>query len=195
MAQNSPVKKSSPRKRWIQFHAYLSVFFFPFAIAYTLTGALYIWGDLPTLDKTNLTLYDLEPKSPATLEKVEALIREQCEKNQWPLPSGEIRKDGKEFKWGSTKTRQVKYKASRSTQGKAYLTYLKVTLYGRVLNFHKGKGGKFLDVLGTAFALLLLVSYLSGVYLAFKSSELRNNTVIAFILGFVVLTLAIYLGF
>ncbi len=194
-SSNLSLQKSPSRKRWIQFHAYLSVFFFPFAIVYTITGALYIWGDLKTSHKDQVTLYDLKPNAPNSLQDIESLIRKHCEINSWEIPNGALELGDKAYGWGSKKSIHIKYRQSGSTKGKAYLTYTKVTLYGRLLNFHKAKGGTFLDILGTSFALLLIVSYLSGIYLAFKSRELRNKTLIAFVIGFTALVLAVFLGF
>jgi|GEM_PF-5898886 len=174
------------RKNLQRIHGYLSIFFLPFALIYMVSGVLYLWADLDTFEKEKITLYGLEPESPRELREVEALLRSELDERGYKIPREGIYlsdDEADEFKWRSGRSYRVEYRPSSSTEGKAYIRIYESTLYGRLLNFHKGEGGAIFDFLGTAFACLLLVSYLSGLFLALKLDSMRRGTWVSMILG------------
>jgi len=195
MSANPPKQNTNARKRWMQIHAYLSIFFFPFALLFATSGVLYLWSDLETKTGEDIILQELTPEAPTTLDDVEALLREQIKQNNWAVPTGTLSKRGNKFRWGSTTSTFIEYQASSTIKSEATLTLNKVNFYGRLLNFHTGKGSSLMDTLGTLFAILLIVSYLSGTVLAFKTKWMRTSTIIAFSLGLITLILALSFGF
>ena len=174
------------RKNFQRLHGYLSIFFLPLALIYIISGTLYLWLDVDTFEKEKITLYDLKPSSPHALADVEALLRAELGSRQYSIPRETLYLSDEEsdkFKWRSGRSYRVEYRPSSSTKGKAYITIYQSTLYGRLINFHKGEGGVFFDVMGTAFALLLLISYLSGLFLALKLDSMRRGTWLSMLLG------------
>lgn len=177
----------------MKWHGYLSIFFLPLALLYVVSGSLYLWADLDTQVKEKVTLYGLEPDAPVEADLVRALLKRELAARGYSIPQDELKQDDEgEYVWRTNRSYRVVYRPSSSTKGKAYITVYNSTLYGRLLNFHKGKGSDLFDILGTSFAVLLIFSYLSGVYLAFKIPAMRKWSVMSFLLGLSVVVWALY---
>ena len=191
----SETRKGTTRKLWMRVHSYLSILFLPLALVYAVSGIAYLFADWDTSNKSRITLYDLEPESPRSLEQVEPLLREQLKANSYSIPTGELKEDDENeahVEWKTGRSYTVRYRPSSSTKGKAYISIRQKTFYGRLISLHKGDGRDLLDILGASFACILILSYLTGVYLAIKIPYLRTGTLIAFIGGTLLTTWALY---
>lgn len=181
------------RKAWMRFHAYLSILFLPFAAVYTYSGILYLLDAGDSYERKTVTLYDLEPDAPETIEDATPLVKETVEANGYELPENAPEKGEKYITWRSDNGLKIDYRPSSSTEGKAYIKIRKLTLYGRAIDFHKGDGGAdWMMWLGITFASLLMVSYLSGVVLAIQIPSMRIGSALFLAAGFILVYYSLF---
>lgn len=177
----------------MQLHGYLSIFFLPLACVYVISGSAHLWLTPKESVQLIKEIQNVEPIAPVTQEKVRQLILQQLPKNSiFSSPRGKLKQHGDNFSWGEQRHLKVKYSISALNPQTAFLKITTPTLYGRMIGFHKGKGAGFIKALGTGFGLLLIVSYLSGLFLALKTTWLKKTTIMSFFIGLIITLISIF---
>lgn len=177
----------------MQLHGYLSIFFLPLACVYAFSGSAYLWLDPKESLQMTIEIQNLVSIVPVTEEKIKAVILQELPKNGiFSSPRGKLKQQGNRFSWGDQRHLRVKYYVSAQNPQTAILKISTPTLYGRLIGFHKGKGSGLIKGLGTGFALLLIVSYLSGLFLALKTTWLKKFTILSFIIGLILTLISIF---
>ncbi|BCZ17650.1 Integral membrane protein [Helicobacter sp. NHP19-003] len=162
-----------------KFHALTSVFFLPFALLFALSGVAF--------------LLDFNPNSGAQItswsvplvakDKELGFLLDFLKQKHLALPSKiKPRKHREALIIGT-----ASYEVSLSAKGnQSVITVIHRSFLGILMQVHKGKAGKLLEIFGIVFGVFLCLFYISGLLMGFK----RKNTVSilsAFLLGTVVL--------
>lgn len=186
------------KKRWMQIHTYLSLFFLPAALIYALTGVLYIFE---IRQDSGAKILEFELESMPKNGEEQAFILHILQENNLKIPSDiAIKKVRNNKMMGNT------YYNAMLTKNKADKPILRVTqrnLYGVLMLMHKSSGTKHevfglqlsvFDWIAIGFGISLVIFYFSGLIV---TSFCRNDRVVSFgVLGMgAVLTgLAVYLS-
>lgn len=163
---------------WLKLHAYVAIFFLPFMLLYASTGAGYLLGLGQFAGSTKQT-YELNI---APIDKKDemkrALLNALSERNLFIPGESERMRDSK------FSLNNAKYFATIfNKDGKMYLEYIERSWFGALYNMHFGHGGKIFTTLSVAFAVFLLVVYLSGVIAASWCVRYRKSAVATLILS------------
>jgi hypothetical protein len=187
---SAPARRPFRRTLWMRLHAWGSVFFLPLACVYALSGALALTQEPATRWNRTLELSDLRPMAPISPDAVATLIRAELARADLPLPPGHLQQQGRIYRWGSKQQVEVKYTPSEHDPRAARLRVSGPTLYGRLIGFHKGRGGLH-TALAIGFAVLLLMSYASGLWLALKTPWLKVSSLVILAAGALLTLLAL----
>ncbi|WP_120945615.1 MULTISPECIES: PepSY domain-containing protein [Helicobacter] len=158
-----------------KFHAYASVFFLPVALLFVVSGVAFLLG-FNANSGAQITKWSapLAPKE----KELEFLLDFLKQKNI-ALPS---KIEPRRHK-GALLIGTAGYEINLSAKGdRSVITSIRRSALGVIMQVHKGKAGKALEIWGIIFGVFLCLFYVSGLLMGFK----RKNTkgiFIAFILG------------
>ncbi|WP_139452397.1 hypothetical protein [Campylobacter armoricus] len=179
-------------KLFRQIHIYISLFFLPLAFLYAITGFAYIAG--------------LDGESGAKIQdyKIQAVIQEGAEaeflidflkKNNLKLPSSlepKLNKKGNGIEIGT-----ISYTASiiKLDENHYKITTKSRSLLGNMILLHKDKGMWYFSVLGLAFALAMIILYISGLLITLIAIRKDRGKQIAILgIGFAITLIIAYLS-
>ncbi|MGI0406449.1 hypothetical protein ACRE1S_03585 [Helicobacter himalayensis] len=177
------------KQLWMKIHLYLSIFFFPVALIYVLTGALYILEIRENADATThtITLDSLPQKG-----QEQEFILNLLEAHSLKIPSDtQVR-----MMKGAPTMGDIKYNVS-ITKDKDGTNILRTTdrgLYGILLLMHKAKGKFYFDIIAVAFAISMIIFYLSGLIMTSFCKKHQKSALWTFVAGLGITALAIYLS-
>ncbi len=167
----------------LNLHLVLSIFFLPLMLMYAITGAMYMAGTDGQLGSETMA-YELKAAqaSPEALAELQRLGVE--------LPEGELRpgKGGKVM-LGNGASRHISFSTGRD--GTLRAEVVEPGLYPSLMLIHKGKAGMWFTVLGYGAAACMLLLYVTGIVILWKSRRKRVLMLASFGLGCV----AVWLGF
>ena len=183
---------SKARILWIKWHAYLSCFFLPFALLYSVTGILYLLdfkGSETVLHSVFIETDQPLPESEsAALELYESALKTYP---QLPIERPEnFWQDDHLVSWWHFRG-EVLLLPTTSEVGQAGFQ-IKVESYNflKQLHFiHKGLAGLGFKVLGIFMGLSLLISIITGAVIALAMPKLKRWSVISSTLGLMTLLL------
>ncbi|MDX2176655.1 MAG: hypothetical protein SF028_09295 [Candidatus Sumerlaeia bacterium] len=161
-------RPASPRKRIIAFHVALASFFFPVAIMFLVTGALYtlsIRGGY----QTETIPVGLEEPLTADLPRLHAIAEGILRQQEIDEPTGGygVKKAGTSFEFEWTGANADVVLRPTADPLAAELLVKKTTPYRRLVQLHKAKGSDFAKGVSVLWAAGLLALFASGAALSF----------------------------
>ncbi|WP_258864190.1 MULTISPECIES: PepSY-associated TM helix domain-containing protein [unclassified Helicobacter] len=177
------------KQLWMKIHVYLSIFFFPAAFIYVLTGALYIFEVRENADATihTITLDSLPEKG-----QEQEFILNLLAKHNLKIPSDtQVR-----MMKGMPTMGNIKYSASiaKDRDGTNILRTTDRGLYGILLLMHKAKGKFYFDIIAVTFSISMIIFYLSGLIMTSFCKKRRKSALWTFVAGLGITALAVYLS-
>lgn len=151
------------RRTWFDIHLILSVFFLPIALVYAVTGGLNLIGVRAEHHGPRPTAADVE-KAPRGGNPSGAGYGRG-------LGRGATAQGGKP-EWAGPRKKPA-------------------DLYDKIMLLHKGKGGPAFNVVGVAFAVSILVMYISGIVIGWSMPAKRRQMLMSGAIGLVVAITAI----
>lgn len=178
------------RLGWMKIHGYMSVFFLPLAVIYTITGILYMFalhgGDIETrIPVPESTAW------PATPEQAQAIMTEHIVGQDIAAPDRLPRERFGSYLWGGFHT-SVSLERDRAS-GAAALVLRENDLWKKLILVHKGIAGPVFMWLGVALGVSFMVSLISGTILIYKSPMLKKTANVLLILGSLTCVIAYYI--
>ncbi|OCX42485.1 hypothetical protein A7X81_05250 [Campylobacter ornithocola] len=179
-------------KLFRQIHIYISLFFLPLAFLYAITGFAYIAG------------FDGESGAKIQSYKIQAVIQEGAEtdflidflkKNNLKLPSSlepKLNKEGNGIELGT-----INYTSSiiKIDKNNYEIITKDRSLLGNMILLHKDKGMWYFSVLGLAFALAMVILYVSGLLITIIAIRKDRGKQIAVLsAGFIITLIIAYLS-
>lgn len=180
------------RKQWMKIHSYVSAFFLPLAVIFILTGVLYLFGLHSTMERQKVD-FQVERslmKDPAALTDA---VKKTLEENDLSMPGGQAKRIRNGYAWGKMTGVSVQLFPDRKS-GEFRLFVNKAGIYDKLILAHKGKVGTVFIIFSVLFSISLLVTYFSGVFIAFKNKANRKNTVAVIAIGIVVTVILLFIS-
>jgi len=172
------------RFKIIQLHMLFASFLFPIAVLYIVSGALYTFGVKGHVEKQVFTLTLENPFEP-NLALLTKIVTKALEEKKLVLPGGDPyvtkSKGVYKFRW-----KDLKYSVILVANKQRYsadLTYRKRSVLTQLMRIHRGVAGdkfKLLSIIATAG---LLFTFVTGLYMAFRTTKHRYRSLLAMILG------------
>ncbi|WP_121021422.1 PepSY domain-containing protein [Helicobacter vulpis] len=162
-----------------KFHAYTSVFFLPLVLLFVISGVAFLLDFNPN-SGAKITKWGA-PSVPKEQEL--AFLLEFLKQKNVPLPAKIAPRRHK----GALIIGTPSYEINLSTKGEqSVITAIERNALGVLMQVHKGKAGKALEILGIVFGVFLCLFYVSGLLMGFKRKDTKG-IISAFVLGLVVL--------
>jgi len=170
----------------MKIHMLVAAFMLPVAIMYPLTGALYTWGVKGSYETTQYPIKLEQPLSKNKEVMVELVTRELTQR-EIALPSGKakIKAIGNSFQLEWTGSNRDVILGPGSDQLIAKLNVKETTLYRRIVQLHKAKGGIGFKVYAAAFATALLTLLITGFIMALQMPKFRMPVLLSMSTGIV----------
>lgn len=181
------------RSLWMKIHNYISVFFLPLAIIFIITGALYLLGIHGSPEKQEIDV-QIDRSMMNDTANLTSLVKDAVEKNNLQMPDGEPKKIRDSLVWGDMNGTNIMLSTDRNS-GNIQLFASQPTFYSRLVLAHKGKIGMLFNVMAIIFSLSLLITYFSGILLAFKKANTRRYTIITIFSGIIITFIALFISF
>ena len=180
------------RKKSIIFHVVLACFFLPIGIMFLTTGFLYMCGVRGTQTEVTRDVVLTEPL-PAELSGLVAIAERELAAASVSTPSGaaSMRKPG-ELEWSGV-NRDVSLKAGADPL-KAQLTIRDSSAFRRLMALHKAKGSVLAKCISLAWALGLLMLFISGVIIAWAAPPYRKVGLISGVAGIATFLVYVIIG-
>lgn len=175
------------RQKMISIHVLLSSFFIPFLFLIPLSGALYLLDESGSQEKT--FAFSIQEELPSEDSELEAFFREQFKKNNVDFDFEYIRTNGNDFIFRPTS--RVHYIATKSSDNTIGFTQVNPSFLKRIMEVHKGHGPILIKWVQVAFGIALLLVTVSGLWLSLTIAAYRRLTLIAFVIGSVVIVTAL----
>lgn len=171
----------------MQIHLYLSLFFLPMALIYTITGSLYVFGvrHEALAEVVEIKIFQDIPKG-----EERAAILETLAANSLRVP-----KDTEvHFARNRMIMGDLRYQVtlSKVKEREYILRSINRNFYGVLLSLHRSHGKYYFDILAIGFSIALVLLYLSGFFITAFCKKDRKGSLIAVVLGFVITALAVY---
>jgi len=168
-------------------HMLLAAFMLPVAIMYPLTGALYTWGVKGGYETNNYQLILKQPLS-KDKEKLQAVVIKQLTQKDIALPSGKakIKTAGNSFLLEWTGANRDVILEPGADQLVAHLKVKDTSIYRRLVQLHKAKGGIGFKVYAAVFATALLALLITGFLMAIQMPKFRKPVLLSMSAGVLV---------
>ncbi len=177
--------------KWVKLHGYISMFFFPLALIYAITGALVIFGEYGNLAKEQHSI-NIAPENLSSIEFQQKLATDFLQSvGEEQLPQGKPRIVRGSFYWGRPSSINLSIVKSNKP-GEAILHIRRPDLLFSLIILHKAKGGRLFDYFGFVFALAMIFMYVSGIFIFWKIKSKRLNLSITFAGGLLLTIILIY---
>lgn len=166
------------RKLMIQIHLVIAALFLPLMLLMPLTGTLYIWGVKGTDEKAEA--FRTSGLVPEEKDAQEAFFREKFKEAGVDYNFEYVRARGAEY----TFRPQSKVYFTAKAEGDA-LTFTRhdPALLTRLTELHKGHGPVLMRWFESAFGIALILTTLSGLWLALTVKAYRMTTLVSFSIG------------
>ncbi|PAF51918.1 hypothetical protein BKH43_01135 [Helicobacter sp. 13S00401-1] len=164
-------------------HMYLSVFFLPWVLAYIATGIMYISGfnQDAGATKQNFILERYVDKKEDLLQA----LKDHASANSLRVPDS--KPSGiKGEKLGLSLATPGYALNIVSKDNKTTVSTIDRTFLGVMLMMHKSKAGMLVNIFAIAFAVSMVLLYLSGFIYTAWCKHYRKSSIITLIVGFVV---------
>jgi len=180
--------KAKARLLWMQLHAYIACFFLPITLMYVVTGVLYLFdihGGLKQTYEYNVPLTAPFPKSESNAKII--VLKALEGKNHIQLPPDYYLEPGGVHDWFGYK-QEVIFKPSDERLQSTIIIKEHDFLH-QLLLIHKGHAGKLFWVFGIGLGISLAFSLISGVVISLQLPQLKKQSLVSIVLGFVVLVI------
>ena len=172
--------KLGSRKLWIYVHLILAAFFMPFLLLMPISGTGYLLDFKGSQEKTEAFRLNEIPSEPGSEQ--EAFFREEFKKNGIDFDFEYIR--GSKTNLIFRPATRVHYTASKDeAAGQWVVTKVDPSLMSRMIELHKGHGPRIMRWFEVAFGIALILTTLSGLWLAWTVKPYRTATIVSFGLG------------
>lgn len=166
------------RKIMTYAHLILAALFMPMLLNMPITGSLYILGYKGSEVKTEA--FTVANTLPADTEQHEQYFRDQFKQEGIDYDFEYIRSTATDFIFRPTT--QTYYVASNK-DGNLVFTHVEPSFLKRLIELHKGHGPVAMRWFSVAFGMALILTTLSGVWLAWTVKPYRKATLISFGVG------------
>lgn len=173
------------RKLMINVHLVLAALFMPLLLMMPLTGALYILDFKG--DQTKTDVFQISESVPAEEKMREVFFKEQFIKHGIDYDFEYIRASKTEFIFRPTT--KVHYVASLGTDHIVTVSKVEPTLLKRMIELHKGHGPRAMRWFEAVFGLALILTTLSGLWLAWTVRPYRTLTIGSFMIGVIIIAI------
>lgn len=168
-------------------HLYLSLFFLPAALIYAITGSLYLLG---IKEEANATIHEIKIKQLPKGNERETILN-ILKENNLKIPNDTTLK----IMRGNPSMGSIRYNVMVVKEKDDYvLRVVERSLYGILLLLHKGKGGFYFDIIAIGFSISLMLFYISGLIITSFCKKKRKPALLAFLIGFLVTSIIIFLS-
>jgi len=182
----------SPKSRvlWIKWHAYLSCFFLPLALLYSVSGVLHLLEVEDGPSETFEYIYSQAqwPDSEQAAKQAVVDLLEQNNLSQHlPLPSNHF--NSPDWRGWYDIHQEVNIVNADDDHG-AKVIIEKNNFMRQLMYIHKGIASNLFKILGILLGISLLFSIISGALVALSMPNLKKNSAIASAAGIVTLVVA-----
>jgi hypothetical protein len=171
----------------IQIHLVLASVFMPLMLMMPLTGTSYLLGFKGTEVKTEA--FRTSENVPEDKNTHRTFFEEQFKKQNLDFGFEQIKESGSDFIFRPSS--RVHYMASKSAEGGLIFTKIEPNLLKRLIEIHKGHGPQLMRYFEMAFGFALILTTLSGLWLAFTVPAYTKSTLISFGVGALVIVLCL----
>lgn len=171
------------RKQVINLHLILAALFMPLLLMMPLTGSLYILGYQG--DQVKTKVFSVNASIPSDENEKEVFFREQFLKNEVDYKFEYIRSSKTEFIFRPTT--RVHYVATQIETNQYDVFRVEPTMLKRLIELHKGHGPRAMRWFEVAFGIALILTTLSGLWLAWTVKSYRTITLVSFSIGVLVI--------
>ncbi len=84
------------------------------------------------------------------------------------------------------------YKFELNSNGDVAVTKVVPSLRKRLLEFHKGHGRKFSRIINAIFGGVLILTFISGLWLGLQNKKIRNATIVTTLISFIIFLVEFY---
>lgn len=182
-----------PRNQIIRLHAVLAGFFLPVGVMFFITGALYTWGQKGSYNTTSAEVALTAPLEKSDKDGMTALITKELDARELGHPTGKakVKSAGTSFYLEWTGSNRDVTLAPTSNPGVAELKIKDTTLYRRMVQLHKAKGGQVFKVVAALLTVGLLLLFASGFRLALATPATKKAAFVGAGAGSVLFIVAI----
>ncbi len=175
------------RQLMIQIHLILAALFMPLLLMMPLTGSLYILGSQG--DQVKTEAFKIQETAPSDEKEREQFFRDQFSKQGIDFDFQYIRATKTDFVFRPTS--RLHYVAT--IDGDQGMTVFKIepNLLKRMIEVHKGHGPLAMRWFEALFGLALILTTLSGLWLAWTVKKYRVITLTSFSVGVVIIALCL----
>lgn len=175
------------RKLMINVHLVLAAVFMPLLLMMPLTGALYLLGYQGEQTKTEV--FRINEAVPSDEAAREEFFRKQIAAQGIDHKFEYVRATKTEYILRPTT--RVHYVAAIESDTQLVVSRVEPNLLKRLIELHKGHGPRAMKWFETAFGLALILTTLSGLWLAWTVKPYRVITLSAFSVGLIVMILCL----
>lgn len=171
------------RKTWINVHLILAALFMPLMLMMPFTGALYLLGYQG--DQTKTEVFRISEPVPEEEKATEDFFRRHLEAKGMNSDFEYIRSTKTDFIMRPTT--RVHFMATKADGNDLIVYKIEPNMLKRMIELHKGHGPRMMRWFETAFGLALILTTLSGLWLAWTVKPYRNITLVSFAVGVVLI--------
>lgn len=184
------------RKTWIYIHLAIASLFMPLMLMMPLTGSLYLLGFKGDQTKSDLFVITEKPPEPVIndsgeedLSAQEEFFRQQFSKNGIDARFEYIRPTKTEYIFRPTT--RTHYVATKKDDGTMSVARVEPGFLKSTIELHKGHGPRFMRWFEVLFGLALILTTLSGVWLAWTVQPYRKVMTISVAAGVLAMVAAL----
>lgn len=174
------------RKTVLQIHLIIASLFLPLLLLMPLTGSLYLWGFSGTQEKTEA--FRFAGSIPTEPEAQERFFREQFKAQGLDFDFEYIRSNKNDFVFRPTS--RVHYSASLENN-EIIVSKIEPSLLKRLSELHKGHGPVMMRWFESLFGIALILTTLSGLWLAISVPAYRKASLISFAVGTLIIAVCL----
>ncbi len=176
------------RKIMIYLHLGLASLFMPMLLLMPFTGAMYIWGFKG--EETKTAAFKLTETIPAEVAEQSSFFREQFKKAgiDYNFESVRVAKADVLFRPQS----RDYYVANLAEGGEWTMSKVEPTLLRRLIEIHKGHGPNLMRIFESIFGIALILTTLSGLWLAWTVKAYRSVTLVSFGVGAAIIAACLF---
>jgi len=171
----------------IQIHLALASLYLPLLLLMPLTGGLYLLGYKGAEIKSEA--FQVQAEIPMDKSELRSFFIQQFESQKIDFDFEEIKESGNDFLFRpSTRTY---YSASKTSDSAITFYKIEPNLLRKLIEIHKGHGPKLMKWFEISFAVALIMTALSGLWLSITVPKYRRITWISFTLGAAVILICL----
>ncbi|MBL7543287.1 MAG: PepSY domain-containing protein [Bdellovibrionaceae bacterium] len=176
------------RKLWINIHLVFAAIFMPLMLMMPITGSLYLLGYQG--DQTKTEVFRIHETAPNDEMEREEFFRKHLAAQGIDPTFEYIRSTKTEFIMRPTT--RVYYVANIESDKTLIISRVEPTMLKRLIELHKGHGPRAMRWFEAAFGLALIITTLSGLWLAWTVKPYRMITLSAFGAGLLIMLVCLF---